>query len=831
MKRKTKLIIGVLILSLYLSVDFSQAFQEGIIFGQVVDKGNGKPLLGANVFIEGTNVGTISDQDGTYRMNISNGNYIISVSYIGYEISKKKVNVNSDMVEIDFKLNSTILPGQEITITATRAKERKTPVAFVDIPRAELVDKYWAQDIPMLLSEVPGIYSYSDAGNGIGYTYLKIRGFDQKRVSVMINGIPLNDPEDHQVYWVNMPDFLASVHDIQIQRGVGSSIYGTSSFGGTVNIQTTEMNLPRQIKASAGNGSYNTKKYSLNLHSGLIDNQYAISARFSKISTDGYRENSAVDMWSYFLSAARYTLNTSTFINVYGGTELTHASWEASPENELKKNHRHNPINYKNAVDNFNQPHYELHHRWQLNENLSWNNSLYYIQGKGYYEGFKAGKKLYDFGMQPFYLPDSTYVNWTDLVRQKWVKKNHTGWISTGDWDHKNGTLTFGLDSYIFDSDHWGKVVWATNLPPATAPGKNYYRYIGDKKLITVFAHELFKLTPATTLMADVNLQFQKYRFEQKEEGNYLGTDRHAYEVNYTFVNPRVGVNYNLSDSWNMFANIAMAHREPTDDDLFDVWQGPDDIGVAPLFANADTIKRGNNEVDYLNWSDPLTKPEELLDFELGVGYNSNSLRLKLNGYWMDFKNEIVPYSQVDKDGFPIKGNADRTIHRGIEGSIRYKLSPSLELSAAFALSQNYFEKFIQYEAQYDEDWNFIGSQKNDFKGKTIAGFPGTMANAKLKYSLGPITSYLFLQLIGKQYLDNTEMEERSISAYTLFNLHFSYDLKNVIGLNGIKFTFWINNLLDETYETAGYYDSWYGENYLWPGAGRNFFLSLETSL
>jgi len=831
MKQKTKLLIYILICSLFLIVNYSYAKQDGTVYGHVTDISNGKPLVGANIFVEGINVGTISDQDGTYHLSISNGNYVISVSYIGYKIGKKKVNVNSDMVEMNFHLYSTILPGQEVTVTATRAKERETPVAFVDIPRKELVEHYWAQDIPMLLSEVPGIYAYSDAGNGIGYTYLKIRGFDQKRVSVMINGIPLNDPEDHQVYWVDMPDFLSSVHDIQIQRGVGSSIYGTSSFGGTVNIQTTEMNLPRQIKASAGTGSYNTKKYSLNLNSGLIDNQYAITARFSKISTDGYRDNSAVDMWSYFLSAARYTLNTSTFINIYGGPELTHASWEASSENELKKNHHHNPISYKNAVDNFNQPHYELHHRWQLSANLSWNNSLYYIHGKGFYEGFKSGKKLYDFGMQPFYLPDSTYVKRTDLVRQKWVEKNHAGWISTGDWDHQNGTLTFGLDGYIFDSDHWGKVVWAASLPPETSPMNNYYRYVGDKKLITIFAHELYQITPAITLMADVILQFQKYEFKQKEEGNFIGTDRHAYEVDYTFFNPRLGVNYNLSDQWNIFANTSMAHREPTDDDLFDVWQGPDDIGVAPLFANADTIKKDNSEVNHLNWSDPLTKPEELIDFELGIGYKSNNLQLKLNGYWMDFKNEIVPYSQVDKDGFPIKGNADRTIHRGIEGSFGYKLTRSLELSAAFAMSQNYFENFIQYEAQYDEDWNFIGSQKIDFHGKTIAGFPGTMANVKLKYSSGPVTSHLFLQYVGKQYLDNTEMNDRSIAAYSLLNFYLSYDLKNIIGLNGIKLGFWINNLLDETYETAGYYDSWYGENYLWPGAGRNFFLSLETSL
>jgi len=830
MRNNFKIFFLLVLSSLLLTASQSFTQHSTTIAGKVVNQHNYTPLVGANVVIEGTNLGATTDQQGEYQLAVPPGNYVISVSFIGYEISKKRLDVGTEPVEINFQLKPRVLPGQEVIVTATRAKERETPVAFVDLPRKEIVDRYWAQDIPMLLAEVPGIYAYSDAGNGLGYTYLKIRGFDQKRVSVMINGIPLNDPEDHQVYWVDMPDFLSSVHDIQIQRGVGSSIYGTSSFGGSVNVITSEMSLPRQIQVSTGMGSYNTQKYSLNLHSGLIDNQYAFSARFSKILSDGYRDNSAIDMWSYFLSAARYTLNSSTFINVYGGPELTHASWEASPQSELKKNHRHNPISYSNAVDNFHQPHYELHHQWRLNDHFSWDNSLYYIHGKGYYESFKEDRKLYDFGYEPFYLPDSTLIKRTDLVRQKWVEKDQLGIISKIDWQHRSGTLTIGFDGYSFASDHWGKVVWAALLPPGASPEHRYYRYGGKKKLATIFAHELFKVTPKLSLMADVNLQLQKYNFEQKEEGNFFGVNRHAYEASYTFLNPRAGVNYNLSDRWNLFANVSMANREPSDDDLFDIWQGPDDRGVAPLFAKTDTIRSTQGDVDYLKWSDPLTRAEQLLDFELGAGFKTEKLQIKLNGYWMNFQNEIVPYSQVDKDGFPIKGNADRTVHRGIEGSLAYSIVPGLELATAFAFSQNYFAKFDQYEAIYDEDWNFIGSRTVNYDRKTIAGFPGAMANAKLKYASSPLSSYLFVQYVGKQYLDNNEMEDRSIPAYSLANFYISYQLKNIFGLSGIKLSVWINNILDKTYETAGYYDSWEGENYLWPGAKRNFFVGVETN-
>ncbi|HDP99237.1 MAG TPA: TonB-dependent receptor [bacterium] len=808
------------------------AYSDIIISGRVVDRTTQQPLVGANLVVENTNYGAITDTRGSFSIQIPHGKYVISASFIGYEIAKKVARpTETDTLSINFQLRPTILPGQEVTITATRAKERATPVAFVDLPRQEISESYWAQDIPALLSEVPGIYAYSDAGNGIGYSYLKIRGFDQKRVAVMINGIPLNDPEDHQVYWVDMPDLLASVHDIQIQRGVGSSIYGASSFGGTVNIQTSELNLPRQINVSTGAGSYRTQKYSFNLHSALIDNQYAFSARFSKILSDCYRDNSAVDKWAYFLSAAKYTLNTSTIINIYGGPELTHASWEASPQSELKKNHRHNPIDYQNSIDNFNQPHYELHHRWRLSENLSWNNTLYYIHGKGYYESFKSNKKLFDFGMQPYYLPDSTLINRTDLVRQKWVEKNQYGVISRMDWDHQKGTLTFGVDGYLFDSDHWGSVVWAAQLPPGVSPNDRYYRYTGDKKMFTFFAHELYQLKPQLSLMADFNIQLKGYNFQQHEQGNFKGVNQHAYNVRYQFVSPRVGLNYNFSPSWNGFINFSMAHREPTDDDLFDVWLGPDDIGAAPLFGSADSVKSTSGEVKYLKWSDPLTKAEKLLDFELGLGYQSQRFKLKLNSYWMDFQNEIVPYSQVDKDGFPIKGNADHTIHRGIEGSFGLQLSKQLQLSGAFAMSQNYFQKFTQYESIYDDDWNFVGSRSVNYSGKAIAGFPDRMANLKLRFESGIFTSHLVLQHIGRQYLDNNEMKERSISPHSLLNFYVSCQLKEIIGLNGIKLSLWVNNLLDVTYETAGYYDSWYGENYLWPGASRNFFIGMETSL
>lgn len=810
-------------------IDFASAGFS--VSGRISDEQTSAPLVGANIFIEDLNNGTISDNQGQFQIKLNPGKYTISASYMGYRIRKKTVDVSSEALVVDFSLAPQVLEGQKVIISATRARERETPVVFTDLSRQELAAKHPTLEIPMLLTEIPGVFSYSDAGNGLGYSYLKIRGFDQTRVAVMLNGIPLNDPEDHQVYWVDMPDFLASVQDIQIQRGVGASVYGSSSFGGTVNLITNELNSMPRISLNSGFGSYDTRKVALSYNSGLINNQYAVAGRFSKIVSDGYRENSDVDLWAYFLSASRYGLHTTTKINFYGGPELSHAAWEASPESELKKNHRHNPITYPNTIDNFHQPHYELLHEWELNPKLTLSNTLYYIHGKGYYEGYKSDASLLEFGYQPFFLADSTLIYRTDLVRQKWVEKDQIGWILRVDWEHEQGNLTVGADIYDFRSGHWGQVTWAAQLPPASVAGNPYHRYTGKKQQGTFYAHEIYRFAPRWSLMLDGNIQFQQYAFAQQETGNFRGYQRHAYDVSYLFLNPRLGINYNLSDKLNLFVTGAMAHREPADTDLFNIWQGPDDWGAQPLFAKWKSIYKSNGQVDYLKWEDPLVKAEELIDYEFGFRYRNQWLEWKGNLYWMNFHHEIVPYSQVDDDGFPIKGNADRTVHRGIETTFSLNLADGLSLAGNLSASQNYFARFVQFQEMYDADWNFLGTQAVDFSRKTIAGFPGLMANAKIGYQWGPLQVALQAQHIGKQYLDNTENESRTISAWSLFHFQAGLQLHQMWGFPAFRISLFVNNLLDKRYETAGYYDSWAGENYYWPGANRNFFLNLETNL
>ncbi len=824
------------------------------IQGHIYDRSTEKPLSGANISIEKEQRGAGSDMDGYFVIPaLPRGDYELKISYIGYESSMINIELNSDTT-LTVYLEPVVLPVERITITANRAEERRTPVAFSNMSRKSIEKRYWAQDIPMLLDELPNIHSYSDAGNGIGYSTLKVRGFDQRRVGVMINGIPLNDPEDHQVYWVDMPNLAANVDDIQVQRGVSNSLYGISAFGGSVNLVTSTMANERSIAATTGTGSYNTRKFSLAIGSGVIAEEYSLYARFSRIVTDGYRDNAGVELWSYFIGAARYGANTTTRVNVYGGPEVTHAAWDGVREDVMKQNRTFNPTSadYDNTIDNFNQPHYEFIHEWRLSPVLTLNNTLFYIKGTGYYEGLKHEERLRDFGLPEittrdsdlfgddslsyykvdpeedsrlFLNDDNKYVlQHTNLVRQKWVDKDQIGWMPRLDWQHKNGTLTIGSHIDKFNSEHWGNVLWAAAVPGSVDPNLNYYSYFGEKLTAAVYLHEQLQLSKKLNIAADLQYQYKYYKFHHEKAGNFAGEDLHRFNVDYHFLNPKIGINYNLSKRLNTFAGLSLAHREPPADLYYDTWTGPDDLGVEPLFRDKNLVYE-NNRVAYSEYSDPLIDPEQIIDYELGWGYITSNLNFKMNLYYMDFGNEIVPYGQVDDDGTPVRGNAEKAIHQGVELSLNARIMRGFSFSGNLAFSSNRFATFT--EKGWDENWQVISI---DYSGNTIPLFPNRLANARLTYSFSFADASIHLQHVGKQYLDNTENDDRTLDPYTLLNLRLDSRL-TFLGFQSIGLSLQLNNILNEKYIPSGYYDAWSGYNYYFPAATRNYFVELTTKL
>ncbi len=793
--------------------------------GRIIDEETQEAIPSVGVYIKDMQLITYSDENGSFVFkNLPKGKYLLDFERIGYRNFQKEIDASvSEELVIILKMKPQLIEG--LLVTGTRAKVRETPITFTNISNETIKENYFGQDIPMLLTGIPNVYSYSDAGNSIGASTLKVRGFDQKRIGVMINGIPLNDPEDHQVYWVDMPDFAESIQDIQFQRGVGSSLYGISTFGGSLNMKTNWINMPEKIEIFSNYGSYNTYKVGTKITKSLGD-KYKINLRVSRIESDGYRDNTASELWSFFTYISRLGEKSVTELNIYGGNETTHAGWEASYEGYLKENHQHNPYEYKNTIDDFNQPHFELHHSYCIGEKSDIENTFFYIHGKGYYEQYKFERDLWEYGLTD--VPDSLE---SDLIRQKWVTKNHYGWISQYNYNHDKGKLTIGSYLSIFNSDHWGEiksVISSDTLDIEYESGQKYYNYTGKKIYITAYLNEQYNIFQDLNLMVNFFFQHINYKFDQHKAGNFEGTYLNSYEINYNFFNPRFGLNYNLNEDINFYGNVSFAQREPADDELYDTWEGPDDLGVAPLFTTPDTVF-SNGEVKRIKWRNPRVEEEKLIDCEFGIGYISGIWDVQANLYWMNFEDEIVPYGGVDDDGNPIRGNADKTMHQGFELSVKTQLPKNLEFTGSFSYSDNYFKKFIMYEYDWDT-WETI---EVDYKDKKIAGFPDILANGSLCYKTKPLIVSVQFQHVGKQYLDNTENEDRRIDPFQVVNAFVIYKLSKLLGKSDIELSFRVNNIFDEEYETAGYYDSWgsvYGPagNYYWPAAGRNIIAGVR---
>lgn len=807
-----KLILVILILFVSITAAFADT-----LMGQILSKEKGEPIPSVVVKIKDLNLLTYTDDEGKFFFrDITPGEYSISIERIGYQKIMVVIPTSQPNV-ISLKIQPSLIDG--VCISATRAKERETPVTFTNLGKETIKEINYGQDIPMLMIEVPNVFSYSESGNGFGYSHLKIRGFDQKRIGVMINGIPLNDPEDHQVYWVNMPDFAESTSDIQFQRGVGSSLYGVSTFGGSLNLQTNNLSAPNRTEIFSNFGSYNTYKYGVKTNYEILKN-YKLNLRFSSINSDGYRNNSESELWSYFANLSRIGERSVTELNIYGGNELTHATWYASSESDLEVNHQNNPITYDNEIDDFSQPHFELHHNYFLSDNANLKNTLFYIRGKGYYEQYKEGRDLWEYG-----LADEPDALESDLIRQKWVTKNHYGWISQYNLHHQLGSLTLGSYLSLFDSEHWGEIKEIIGADTISyEKGQNYYNYTGDKQYITFYGNELFKPFNNLSLMLNLYFQHINYKFAQQEAGNFEGAFLNSYEVDYNFFNPRFGINYNLNENLNFYGNVSFAQREPADDELYNLWKGPDDLGVTPQFNESEIITDENGDTIRIEWSEPIVKEEKLTNYELGAAYDSGVLNLKLNFFWMDFKDEIVAYDELDDDWCNIRGNAERTIHRGIEFSGKYLLPINLMLSGSFSYNDNYFEEFNPFTESGDYDYD----------GNKIAGFPDILASGRLSYRTEPLLISMQIQHVGKQYLDNTEDEDRTIDPFQVVNAFVIYKLTKLFGKSDIELSFRINNILDKEYETAGYYDpwggpDWNGANYYFPAAGRNFMFGLRV--
>lgn len=807
-----RLIISFIILFTTLPL---YAQQTGAIHGKVVDAETKKPLESANVLLVGTKFGATTAKDGSFRLDqIPEGKYTLSVSYIGY--TTVKITEVSDNFSAEILLAPTVLPGQTIVITAMRARERENPVAFATLTAKDLTDRYSTQDIPQLLSELPSVTTYSENGNGIGYNYMNIRGFDQRRISVMVNGISQNDPEDHNVYWLDFPDLAANLQDIQVQRGAGSAFYGPPAIGGSVNLITTNFSKNAGVDFYSGVGSYNTRKYSVSVNSGLVDRKYQFYGRLSRILSDGYRERSWTDFSSYFLGAVRYDETMTTQFNFYGGPIADHLAYygiaKADAYSSDSNKRRQNPIARPEEIENFSQPHYELLHEWRLNENLTLNNALFLVTGDGFfdYDGSWAPYSYYRItssnGFNVSGDPDTLYI--PNALIRAFVKNVQYGWLPRATVIHTAGELTLGVELRVHRSFHWGALRWGEQLPAGITPEYHYYEYRGAKDILSLYAHELYRIRPDLTAQVDLQYVYNNYRLYDEK---YLGTD---FSVPYHFLNPRVGINYNISNAVNVYTQLSRTSREPRLKNLYDAAEASTPASWGPVTPQFQ-ITGGK-----YNFSSPLVKPEALTSIEIGAGYTDETFRVTANLYYMSFNDEIIKSGQLDRFGQPVTGNAEKTLHQGIELSIVANAMASLEIQANATLSKNRLEKYTVYQ----------GSMPVSLDGNTIAGFPDFLGNARITYRNGGFLFSLSIQHVGEFYTDNFQSSNnpnpaRTVDAYTVVHGWISYKLPIQPLGQELEVRFQVNNLFNKYYAAHGEGGEFF------PAADRNIFASLRLNL
>lgn len=835
---KTSIILFLLFLS--------QIFPQDITLkGIVSDSESDHPLVNANIFISEKKLGTISDINGHFRLS---GEIKITdtlvISYIGYANKIILLSDQENLEEIIVRMDRIILPSQTVLVEGSLGKQGITPIAFDQIKRKEIQRDYVVQDIPEYLSRLPSTTFYSEGGHGIGYNYLSIRGFDQRRISVSINGIPQNDPEDHNIYWLDFPDLLASTEMIQVQRGAGSGVTGYPAIGGSINIITSTFSDRPKFNLSASYGSYHTRKYNAAYSSGLIDNKYSVYAKLSQILSSGYRNLAWVKFNAYHLSAVRYDDWLTTQINFFGGPiadglAYTGIAKFAVKDKELRRaNYSYwesdqsaytYTVNRRpEEIENFSQPHYELLNEIKISDNVKLNSALFLVIGNGFfdYDGSWADTSYLRLTFKNGF---NALQNPGNVLIRAMVENNQFGWIPRISYKHKNGELIAGGEFRVHRSNHWGGIGYGENLPEGISKSFYYYFYNGGKDIINTFVHESYNLSERINLLGEIQLAYHKYSISNERFVN------NNFEIDDLFINPRFGVNYKFTPQLNTFLSFARVTREPRLKNYYDAAESSG--GALPQFE-AITDTAGN--IIGFNYNNPLVKPESMNDIELGVSFNTSKLNVNLNLFYMLFDNEIVRSGQVDRFGQPVTGNVDNTIHKGVELSVIAKLLNGFELFANATYSQNIIDKGSTFVRYRDPNTNQRIVSEIDLSGNRISGFPDFLANFGAAFNFDNFYLRLSGKYVGDFYSDNYDdnlfnyladrpgfvgYTDNKNDAYFVLDLFSSYEFSFFGGRSLSKVFIQVNNLFDNLFSAHAI-----GKEFF-PAAERNFIAGIQLGL
>lgn len=777
------------------------AWAQESLKGKILDASSGEPLIGASVWAETQGRGSVTDENGNFTITkLKAGEIQLRVSYVGFESLKQSLTLpySGDLI---LKLQPTELLTEEFIVSATRASAT-TPTTFQTIDKAELSKRNLGQDIPILLNFTPSVVTHSDAGAGIGYTGLRIRGSDQSRINVTVNGIPMNDAESHGVFWVNMPDFASSVDNLQIQRGVGTSTNGAATFGASLNFQTDTRQDDPYAEISNSVGSFNSWRHTVKAGTGLLNNRFAVDARLSKITSDGYVDRAFSDLKSFFVSAGYYGENHVLKLNVFSGKEQTYQSWWGLPESKLEDDRTWNYYTYDNETDNYQQDHYQLIYTGKIGSNWKTNAALHYTYGRGYYEQYREDDDFASYGL-PDVVIGEEIISSTDIIRRRWLDNDFFGGIASINYISDNGKwdVILGGGANRYDGDHFGEIIWA-RIAGATQIRDQYYFNNAVKDDRNIYLKGTYELSPGLNLFGDLQVRNIDYTFYGVNDDQRIVDGQQSY----TFFNPKFGFSYEQSSGEVWYASYAVANREPKRSDFTD------------------------------NPITEIPKPERLNNIEAGVRAQKGRFSYNANFYYMDYKDQLILTGQINDVGAYIRENVADSYRAGIELSGAIQVAKAWVLGGNVTFSQNKIKNFTEYIDDYSE--SEFQQISNTYENTDIAFSPNTIASATIEYKpIDHLSINWMSKYVGKQYLDNTSNDARSLDSFFTNDFRISYQVQPRF-FKSLQVNLLVNNIFNEMYEPNGYTFSYYipgdsgrelvTENYYYPMAGTNFMLGLN---
>jgi iron complex outermembrane receptor protein len=820
---KTVLFAGAALLGLAAA----PAWAQGPVSGTITDARTGDALPGATIFLDGAASGT-TDAAGAFNLSaVPAGTHQVRITFLGYEALVRQVQGQA----AEQRLSATLMPGGVLTgealITASRANDR-TATAYTNLGKQDLAKRNFGQDLPYLLDQTPSVVVTSDAGAGVGYTDIRIRGTSNTGINTTINGVPLNDPESHGAFLVNLPDLASSINSIQIQRGVGTSQNGGAAFGASLNVSTLDNRREAYAETQNTYGSYQTWKNNVSFGTGLINGHFTVDGRLSRIASDGYMNRAASDLKSYYFAAGYQAKNTMLKFITFSGREKTYQAWNGVPEpaitgdrarlqtyidngelseadaaRVLQEGRRYSYYTYGNQTDNYQQNHYQLHLSQGLGQNWNLGAALHLTRGFGYYESFRARRKFVDYGLQNVTIGGQTLTR-TDLVDRKWLDNNFYGGTVALNYQPKENDkfqATLGGAWNRFDNDHYGEIIWAQYASNSQL-GQRYYFNNALKTDYNAYARATWQVLPILGIYGDVQVRHIKYTIDGLEAGSQDVTTR----ANYTFFNPKAGATLSLGKGQQLYASFAVGQREPVRSDFTDRPVG-----------------------------DQSAKAEWLEDFEGGYRFTRNdlgrfSLRFEANGYYMNYRNQLVATGQLNDVGTALRTNVARSYRRGVELSGFLSANDKISLSSNLTLSQN---RILDYQdVTYDADYNPVLAAP---RTSAISYSPAVVSAHTLEgQPVKGLRLALLLKTVSRQYLDNSENARRNIDPYQTLDFRLRYALHPSF-MKEIELGLLVNNVLNREYVANGYTYSYFSEasrqqetfNWFFPQATRNYLASV----